>query len=191
MCQCWKEKDLSCLTGSELVYFLLHYSIYFVQSSRSTGSKSAPQYNTASTMPDSRYGVLGVKGLTFSFPNLLLLIVAKQLHFLFHMIRVFLQKVFFFVHVISSRHWLSFKVPRLDQGLFSCTAASSSCWCKTHLTVDTDSCLPAASNSLEGTRMQADAFPRTSGARNPFVIRGPSPPLLYFSFVKEKCIYVY
>ena len=95
MCQCWTEKDLSCLTGSELVYFLLHYSIYFVQSSRSTGSKSAPQYNTASTMPDSRYGVLGVKGLTFSFPNLLLLIVAKQLHFLFHMIRVFLQKVFF------------------------------------------------------------------------------------------------
>ena len=42
----------------------------------------------------------------------------------------------------------SFKVPCLDQELLSNTAASQSCWCETHLTVDTDSCLPAASKSL-------------------------------------------
>ena len=38
--------------------------------------------------------------------------------------RVFLQKGFFFVHVISSKLQSSFKVLRLDQELLSCTAAS-------------------------------------------------------------------
>ena len=42
-----------------------------------------PQYNTASTMLDSRFGVLGVKNFTFSLLNLLLLSVAKQLSFCF------------------------------------------------------------------------------------------------------------
>ena len=54
-----------------------------ISSSRSTGSKTAPHHNTSSTMLGSRWGVLAVKGLTFSPPDILLLIVANQLTFCF------------------------------------------------------------------------------------------------------------
>ena len=62
------------------IILLLHYSIYFLESSRSSGSKTAPLHNTTSTMLDSRYGVLGVKGFTFSPLKISLLIVAKKLN---------------------------------------------------------------------------------------------------------------
>ena len=99
-------------------------------------------------MPDSRCGVLGVKGLTSSPPNILLLIVTKQLNVCFMWPQSFPPEGFHFVPVISSKLQSSFKVPCLDQELLSNTAASQSCWCETHLTVDTGSCLPAASKSL-------------------------------------------
>ena len=55
--------------------------MFLLYSSRSTGSKTAPHQNTTCNMHDSRYGVLGVKGLTVSPPKILLLIVVKQLSF--------------------------------------------------------------------------------------------------------------
>ena len=66
-------------------------------------------------MPDSRRGVLGVKGLTFSPPNILLLIVTKQLNVRFMWPQSFPPEGFYFVPVISSKLQFSFKVPCLDQ----------------------------------------------------------------------------
>ena len=90
----------------------LHYSIYFLWSTRSTGSNTAPQQNTTSTILDSRYCVLGVKGLAFS-P--LLVIVAKHLNFCCLWPQSFPPEGFFLlVHVISSKLPSSFKVPCLE-----------------------------------------------------------------------------
>ena len=52
--------------------------------------QNSPRHNTTSTMLNNRYGVLKVKSLTFSPPNILLLILAKQLNG----VGVFLQNVF-------------------------------------------------------------------------------------------------
>ena len=60
--------------------------------------------------------------------------------------RVFFQRAFF-VHVISKKLQLSLRVPRLEQGLLSNTTASHVDVDVMLMTVDTDSCLPAASDS--------------------------------------------
>lgn len=71
----------------------LRCSICFLLSSRSTGSKTTPQHHTIILLLlDSRDGVLCVKGLTFSPPHMLLLIVAKQLISSDH--RTFLSSIF-------------------------------------------------------------------------------------------------
>ena len=103
-----------------LEIILLHSCSYFLYSTRCNGRKTAPQHNTTTTMLDSRYGVLGVKRLTFSLPNIWLVTVAKQLNifffFEFHWTRIFLQG-FSIVRVISSKLQLSFK---LEEGLLYC-----------------------------------------------------------------------
>ena len=53
-------------------------SLFHLLSSELHPLTTAPHHDTATTMPYRRYGVLGVKGLTFYPPNILLLIVAKQ-----------------------------------------------------------------------------------------------------------------
>ena len=54
------------------------------------------------------------------------------------------------VHLISSILQLSFKGGvRFIKSFFLTQQPLSSCWCKTHLTVDIDTCLPAASNLLQ------------------------------------------
>ena len=60
---------------------LLHCSIYFLWSTRSTVSKRVWQFNSTTPMLDSRYGVLGVKSLTLYPPKHIVIIVAKQWHF--------------------------------------------------------------------------------------------------------------
>ena len=70
-------------------------------------------------MLDSRCGVLGVEDLTFSHPVILLLIMAKQLHFC-----LILCVFFFFVPVITSKIQSSFKVLGLDQEILSNATAS-------------------------------------------------------------------
>ncbi|XP_061799066.1 uncharacterized protein [Nerophis lumbriciformis] len=47
----------------------------------SIGSKTGPEHDTTTTMLDGRNGVPGIKGLTFSAPNILLGILAKKLNF--------------------------------------------------------------------------------------------------------------
>ena len=90
-----------------------------------------------------RSGVLGVKGPTFSPPNTLLLIVAKQLIFVSSDHRVFLQKVF----SLSMGSAANF-----SRALSSVSGVRASFFsCKTCLTVDTDTCLPAAPNSLQNS----------------------------------------
>ena len=111
--------------------------------SRSTGSKTGPQHNTAATMID-RYGALAVKGLTFSPPNILLLIVTKQLSYFFHLTTEFSSRRLFSLFMSSAENFS--RVLRRE-GEFLERGGSSS-WSKTHLTVDTVTCLPGASNSL-------------------------------------------
>ena len=87
------------------IILLLHYSIHFLWSIRSTGGKTAPQHNTTTTMLKSRCGVLGVEGLTSSPQNISLRIVVKQL-------------------IVKVRGVPNFEVPQLERGLLSCRAAS-------------------------------------------------------------------
>ena len=116
------------LTLSSEIILLLHYYIYFLWSSRSTGSRTAPQHNTSSTMLDSRYGVVGIKGPTFSPPNILL--------------------QFFSLSMWSAAIFRrALRCDARREGLFPARQPLSSCWRKTHLNVDTN--LPAASNSLQ------------------------------------------
>ena len=70
-----------------------------------------------------RYGVLAVKSLTFSPLNILLLIVAKQLHFCFIWSQRFPPEGFSFVHVTINKLLFSFKMPLFEQGLLYCRAA--------------------------------------------------------------------
>ena len=96
-------------------------------------------------MLDSRYGVLRVKGLPFSPPNILLLIVVKQLSFSFMWPEFSSSRFFPFFMWLSA----NFSPTLRSKNFFHAQQPLSSCWYKTSLTVDTDSCLPAASNSLQ------------------------------------------
>lgn len=66
------------------VILLLHYTIHFEQCTTSTGNKIASKYNAATTMLNSWCGVLGVECLTFTLPDIQLVIVAKQLNVCFN-----------------------------------------------------------------------------------------------------------
>ena len=111
--------------------------------------------NTTSTMFDSRSGVLGVKGLTFSPPSILLFIVAQELQFCFMWPQRLPSRRFFSLSTWSAANfspalrWPGSTPTVWSQGFFLPQQPLSSCCCKTHLTVDTDTCLPAASNSLQ------------------------------------------
>ena len=122
---------------------------YLLSLQRQVHWQQKSQYNTTTTiMFDSRYGVLRLKGLPCSPPNILLVIGAKQLNLCSIWSQSFPPKSFFFVHVISRKLQWSSKVLYLGQGLLSCTSASD---VDAQLTVDTGTCLPAVSNSLQNS----------------------------------------
>ena len=110
---------------------LLHYSIYFLYSTRSTGSKTAPQHNT-NTLLENRYGVPRVKRLTFLIPNIFLFNVAKQLTFylIWHKHINILQKVF------SSSRWSAANLS-WSKGFLLAQQPLSPCWCEPHFIVVT------------------------------------------------------
>ena len=90
--------------------------------------KPVPQHNTTTTtMLHSGFGVLGVKGLTFSPPNMLLLIVAKQQQFCY----IWPQRFFLFWWFLVDS-WPSWPVFSQHQHLiFSvvCTVKLETCNC--------------------------------------------------------------
>ena len=122
----------------EEMILLLSYSTFFLWGTRPT----APQHNSIPTMLHSRCGVLGVKGLIFCPPNILLV----NNYFFFCLIwpQGFPPEGFFFVHMMGRKLQSSFKMPRLE-GFFLARQPLSSCWCKNTL-----DCGPSRlSNSLQ------------------------------------------
>lgn len=113
------------ILGFEII--LLHYFICFLESSISTGSKTALQhYTTTTTVLDERSGFLGVKGPTFS--KHIAAHCGQTTHFCFIWPQSFPAKGFFFVHGISSKLQPRFKLPCLEWGLLSFHAKHAWLW---------------------------------------------------------------
>ena len=67
----------------------------------------------------------------------------------YNLVRVFLQRVFSLAMWSAANFSQAWRCPVWSKGSFLSRQPLSSCWCETHSTVDTDTCLPAASNSLQ------------------------------------------
>ena len=65
------------------IIFLPHDAIYFVKCTSPSCSKAPPQHDAATPMPHSWDGVLRLAGLPLFPPNIMMVIMAKQLYFCF------------------------------------------------------------------------------------------------------------
>lgn len=63
--------------------FFLHDAVYFMKSSSSCCSKTAPQHDATTSVLHSWYGVLRSTSFPLFPPNVTVVIMAKQLHFSF------------------------------------------------------------------------------------------------------------
>lgn len=62
---------------------VLHYSIYLVQCTSTTGSKTTAEHDVTTTVLDSCYSVLRFESFTFTYPNMPLVVVIKYLNLCF------------------------------------------------------------------------------------------------------------